>query len=742
MNIANKSIALFSALALLSTASVAENITIERIFSSPSLHGKQPNQLKISPDGKRVTFIQGKTNDYERYDLWQYEIDSGKTSILFDADDLHKGPENLSDEEKARRERQRINGSGILEYTWSKDGKSLLFPLGGDAYFYSLDSGEVKRLLETEEFETDIKLSPQGNYISFIRNQNIFIKNIASGKEKRLTKDGGGAIKNGMAEFAAQEEMGRLTGYWWSPDESHIAYTRVDESPVHEITRSEIYAEKIDLIQQRYPSAGTPNVKIQLGVKSIKSRKTQWIDLGDNEDIYIPRVNWATDASTLTYQWQSRDQQTLSLNRYDIQTKKQSVLLTEQSDTWVNLHDDLYFLNDTEHFLWASERDGFKHLYLYKMDGTLVKQVTQGEWVVDEVKSIDEKNNVVYFTGRVDTPIERHLYKATLKSSSPLDTPIQRLSQRSGFHEINFSKDGSVYIDRFSTANTPNQVSLHNSLGDHLTWLEENAIDDSHPLNDFQDNWIAPTFGTLKTADNATLHYRLYTPKNIQEKRPAIVYLYGGPHAQLVTNSWGGSRGLITQYWVNKGYVVFTIDNRGSANRGTEFENPIFEKMGSIEVQDQVEGVKFLRTLSYVDSDKVGVYGHSYGGYMSLMSMFKAGDYFTAGVSGAPVTDWALYDTHYTERYMGDPTKNVEQYEASSVFPYAKDLKGPLLIYHGMADDNVLFTHSTKLFKHLQDNALPFEVMTYPGKKHGIRGKQTSIHLYSLITDFFDKHFN
>ena len=234
----------------------------------------------------------------------------------------------------------------------------------------------------------------------------------------------------------------------------------------------------------------------------------------------------------------------------------------------------------------------------------------------------------------------------------------------------------------------------------------------------------------------------LVKPVELKGKHPVIVYLYGGPHAQVVNNAWGGNRGLLMQHWVSKGYVVFSIDNRGSNYRGKAFEEPIYKAMGSVEVDDQVSGIKFLHTLPYVDKERIGVYGHSYGGYMTLMSMFKAGDYFKAGVSGAPVTTWRLYDTHYTERYMGNPNTDSDAYEASSVFPYAEGLQGPLLIYHGMADDNVLFTHSTKLYKHLQDAAKPFEVMDYPGKKHSIRGKQTGIHLYHTITNFFDRHFD
>ena len=718
-------------------AMATENLTIERIFDSPALEGSSANNVKVSPDGKRVTFLQGKTTDYERYDLWEYNIATGNTQMLFNSDDLHSGPEALSDEEKARRERMRLSGSGIVNYFWSDDGKALLFPLAGDAYYFRLGDEKAQKILDTDAFETDIRFSPKANFISYVREQNLFIKNIKTQVETQLTFDGKGTIKNAMAEFVAQEEMGRMTGYWWSPDESKIAFTQVDESPVDEITRSEIYADSIKMINQRYPSAGTPNVTVKLAVKDLASGNTQWVDLGKEQDIYLARVNWMKDSQMLTYQWQSRDQKTLELRAFNSQSGKQNTLLTELSNTWVNLNDDLHFLNDQKYFIWASEKSGFKHLYLYKNDGTLVRQLTQGDWVVDEIEAINEKQGLIYFTGRANTPLEQHIYTVSIAGGD-----IKKLSQRSGTHVPSFSDDASVYVDKFSTVNTPWQVSLHQADGKHLAWLNENAIKGSHPLEALQSDWVEPTLDSFVSDDGTELYYRLYKPKKIQGKHPVIVYVYGGPHAQVVTNSWGGNRGLLMQYWANKGYVVFSVDNRGSNYRGKAFEDPLYKKMGSTEVDDQIAGVKFLRKLPYVDPERIGIYGHSYGGYMSLMSMFKAGEYFKAGVAGAPVTDWALYDTHYTERYMGNPKEDEDAYIASSVFPYAKNLTGDLMIYHGMADDNVLFTNSTKLYKHLQDLAIPFESMDYPGKKHSIRGKQTGIHLFHTITNFFDRHFD
>ncbi|MGB0948287.1 DPP IV N-terminal domain-containing protein [Pseudoalteromonas marina] len=717
----------------------AKPLSLERIFDDPSLSGKSPVQLKFSPDGSRVTYLQGKTDDYNRYDLWEYNLEDNTNRVLVDSAELFSGPENLSDEEKARRERQRIFGKGILEYTWSTDGKALLFPLNGDLYYYDLASAKSKKLTNTDAFETDARFSPKGNYVSFIREQNLYALALNSGKEIQLSQDGGGVIKNGMAEFVAQEEMSRMTGYWWSGDETKIAYTRVDESPVKEAIRNEIYADEVKLFNQRYPFTGTDNVKIQLGVVKLNNQHVDWIDLGKDEDIYIARAKWLKDSKTLSYQWQNRSQQTLELRFYDSESKKQKVALTENSDTWINLHFDLVFLKDKKHFVWASERDGFKHLYLYRTNGQLVRQITSGDWAVDSLKGIDEKKGIVYFAGRKDTPLESHLYSAPLFKKGD----SKRITEEGQYHNVVLAKDNKTFIDTSSSVNKPKSAALRKVNGEFITWLEENKLDNSHPLTPYLSNLATPEYGTLKADDGQIMHYRLFKPTNMSagKKHPVIVNVYGGPHAQRVTNSWR-SKNLYFQYMAQQGYVIFQLDNRGSYNRGKKFEDAIYKNLGDVEVSDQIKGVEFLRTLDYVDAKRIGIYGHSYGGYMALMTMFKAGDYFTAGVSGAPVTDWALYDTHYTERYLGHPDTNAKGYEASAVFPYTDGLKGPLMIYHGMADDNVLFTHATKLFKQLQDSEKQFEMMTYPGSKHSLRGKQVQTHLHQTITNFFNRHFD
>ncbi|MCW8999106.1 MAG: S9 family peptidase, partial [Kangiellaceae bacterium] len=714
---------------------LAKKLTIERIYSSPSLSGPSMRGVKISPDGSRVTFLKGKESDYERLDLWEYHISSGETRMLFNSDDLHAGEEVLSDEEKARRERMRLSGSGIVSYLWSKDGKALLFPLGGDVYYYRVGDKKARKLFTTPEFETDVRFSPKANFISYVRNQNLYVFNLKTNQESQITKQGGGHIKMAMAEFVAQEEMDRMTGYWWSEDESKIAFTKVDESPVEEVARSEIYAEEIKTIKQRYPFAGKKNVLIELGVVELATKKVKWVDLGKEKDIYLPRVKWTADSDLLSYQWQSRDQKALKLKTYNWKTQKQKTLLTEKSDTWINLHNDLRFLKNKKEFIWASERDGFKHLYLFDMSGKKLKQLTQGDWVVKYIANLDEKNGKLYFTGTKESPLETHLYSTDLNDAS-----TTKITQNEGSYSIVFSKDSQSYIAYFSSPTTPMQVSLHDSKGKRIAWLNENKIDKNHPLSDYVKDFITPEFGSFKNEDNIELYYRLFKPTNFDPKKkyPVLVYLYGGPRAQMVTKRWGR---YFPQYMAQNGYVVFTVDNRGSNYRGKKFEDPVYRAMGGVEVEDQISGVKFLHQFPWVDKDKVGVHGHSYGGYMTLMSMFKAPEYFKAGVSGAPVTDWALYDTHYTERYMGTPENDKQAYEKSSVFPYATNLSGPLLIYHGMADDNVLFKNSTKLYKLLQDNNIQFYVMDYPGKKHSIRGKKTQMHRANMIKSFFDMHF-
>jgi dipeptidyl-peptidase-4 len=660
---------------------------------------------------------------------------------------LAPAAEQLSDEERGRRERQRTAAlSGILEYSFAPSGRALLFPLDGRLYYYDLakPAGEaVLQITHSEGFATDATISPRGRYVAYVRNQNLYAYELAGGTEKALTSDGGGPIKNGMAEFVAQEEMDRSTGYWWAPDDRHVAFARVDESPVKIVQRFEIAADNVSTFAQRYPAAGGANVLIRIGVADVSTGVITWIDLGPEKDIYLARVNWLPDGKSIAIQRQSRDQRRLDLIFANIATGESHVVLTETSSTWIELNDELTFLGKSAEFVWESARDGFQHLYLYGYDGRLKRQLTAGPWNVDDfraraIKGIDEKRRLIYFTATEKSPVERQLYRTSLDTQDP--RAVSRVSREDGVHAVTMSRDTRVYVDNFTSSAQPPQVSLRAAAGRLIAYLSENRLDQQHPDAPYLAENAIPEFGSLAAADGQALQYRLFKPAHFDSTKryPAIVEVYGGPSVQRVLDNWTGNS--FTQILTRAGYLVFQLDNRGSGFRGAAFQAPIHDRLGDIEVADQVLGARWLGSQPYVDPTRIGVWGWSYGGYMTLMLMFKAPEVFRAGVSGAPVTDWTLYDTHYTERYLGRPSDNPAGYEASSVLPYAKDLRGKLLIIHGMADDNVLFLNSTKLYRRLQDLGLPFDVMVYPGAKHGLIRQHDGRHAYAMILRFFNEN--
>jgi dipeptidyl-peptidase-4 len=725
-------------------------LTLEAITGDAPLSGPTLLKPQIAPDGSRVTFLRGKDRDRNRLDLWAFDVASGKAALLVDSSDVLPGEEVLSDEEKARRERQRTAAlSGIVDYQWSPDGASLLFPLGGELFLYDLakasstGSGKtaVRKLTTGRGFATDPKVSPKGGFVSFIRARNLWVIDLAGGEEIQLTTDGSDTIGNGVAEFVADEEMDRHTGYWWAPDDSAIAFARIDEAQVPIQKRYEVYPDRTEVVEQRYPAAGETNVTIQLAtIAPRRDAKPQWIDLGGNPDIYLTRVDWR-DPQHLSFQRQSRDQRRLELIEVELASNEQRTLITETSKTWVPLHNDLRFLKDGR-FVWASERSGFEHLYLASGNGKTLTPLTRGDWPVDALLAVDEANGLVYFSagrtpdGKADAR-QSHLHAVPLTGGR-----IRTLSTEPGMHSASFARNASVYVDSWSNARTPPQIALHRADGSFVAKLVDNdPTRPGHPYAKYLGAHRPVEFGTLTAADGSTpLHYGLIKPAGFDptKRYPVMVYVYGGPAAQTVTDSWPG-RGdhFFNQYMAQQGYVVFTVDNRGTPRRGAAFGGALYAKQGTVEVDDQRKAVEWLRAQPWVDGKHIGVYGWSNGGYMTLMLLGKAADDYACGVAGAPVTDWALYDTHYTERYMDLPAANVDGYREASVFTHVGGIKpNALLLIHGMADDNVLFSNSTKLMSTLQKQATPFELMTYPGAKHGLRGADL-LHRYRLTESFF-----
>ena len=756
--------------ALMETETLTEapdSLPLERIYASPSLSGPVARMVKYSPDGRRVTFLKSRPDEQNRFDLWQYDLATGEQNMLVDSRLLEPAPVELSEEEKALRERKRIAGSaGIVDYSWGT-ADTILVPLGGDLHLITLsgDGPSAKQLTDTDAFEYDARVSPKGHYVSFVRDGALYAIELATGTESRLSPESqpDKAISYGVAEFVAQEEMHRFTGYWWSPDERYVAFTEVDESNVDIIPRFDIAADTVTVIEQRYPRAGRPNAKVALYVNDLESGRTDRIYQA-GPDNYLTRVNWTGES--LWFQTVDRDQTEIRYNRTDSLPWRVWSPYTEHNDVWVNLSNDFFELKDGR-ILLTTEEGGFRHAVTIPAAGigeTLV--VTPADQVVASVAGLSPDGHTLYFTGYADTVLERHLYAMPIPEPQDenADGPKQlpgshcvdvmpmsarltkqctapvRITEAGKTWDVTVSPDGQSFVGTSSSPAQPPQTGLYRMDGSLIAWIEENALSKGHPYARYLPDHVVPEFGTLKAEDGQDLHYSILKPPGFDASRkyPVIVEVYGGPHAQTVERKWGS---LSDQYLARHGYIVFRLDNRGSDHRGRKFENVIYRRTGGPEVRDQLIGVDWLKSQPFVDGNHIAIQGWSYGGYMTLMTLLQAPQgTFAAAAAGAPVTDWRLYDTFYTERYMDTPEDNPDGYEASSVFPHAGNLNSPLLLMHGMADDNVTFDNTTRLMALLQERGKLFELMTYPGQRHGIRGEALQTHLMRTRINFLDRH--
>ncbi|NNC48079.1 MAG: prolyl oligopeptidase family serine peptidase [Sphingomonas sp.] len=717
---------------VVTTPAMAEDLTLEAVFGSPSLDGPSPRAMKLSPDGTLLTMLRPREDDRERYDLWALDTSSGEWRMLVDSEEVGTGAE-LSEAEKMQRERARIGSlKGIVAYDWAPDGQSLLVPLDGDLYLAGRD-GSVQRLTDTAEGELNPTISPKGGYVSFVRDRRLYVGALGEEPQPITPIEDNENVYWGEAEFVAQEEMDRDTGYWWSPNDDKIAVLRFDESPVQIVTRTSIGAESTSSFDQRYPLAGTENVLNELWIVTAVDGTRVKVDLGDETDIYIPRVDWSPDGQTLYVQRQNRAQTALDLFAVDPATGTAELLFTEKAAErhWINLTNNYRFLKNGG-TLWWSERDGFGHLYLGGPGSW--RQLTSGNWAVDELQGLDEHNSIVYFTGNKDGVLETHLYR--LDYSNPDAQPV-RLTELGYSHGVSMDKKATRAIITRSAPGQPPQHYLADTGGNRIAWIEENALDADHPYAPYLDSHEASRFGTIKTPDGTTLHYQMILPAGMEDGKryPVFMQHYGGPLAQTVRNGWTGA---LRQWIVDQGYIFFQLDNRGSANRGVAFEQPLWRAMGGIEVRDQKLGADWLKTLDYVDANRIATYGWSYGGYMSLKMLAADPGTYAAAIAGAPVSKWELYDTHYTERYMGDPREVQDAYDAASTFDGFEKIEDPLLLIHGMSDDNVVLDNSTAMAAALQKEAIPFEMMLYPGQTHRVEGPGISVHLWTTIMDFLD----
>jgi dipeptidyl-peptidase-4 len=711
----------------------AEKLTPERVFSAPDLSGPRARGVNLSPDGAMVTYLRAKTDDPRITDLWAADVAGGEPRLLIDARALLPKDKVLSEAEKSRRERMGVQTHGVVAYDWDEEGRFILVPVEGDLWLWSRADGKVTRLTDTPQDEIDAKVSPKGGFVSFVRDDNLYVMPSGGGAERALTTDGTELVSWATAEFIAQEELARETGYWWSPDEQHIALAHVDESGVDVVERPDIGATGATIVRQRYPRVGRPNAKVELYVADVATGARTKVDLGPDADIYLARVDWAKDGRTLYVQRLSRDQRRLDLLAADPATGATHVVLTETSPHWVALTNDMRPLKDGT-FLWSSERSGYRHLYLYKANGKLVRQVTRGAWPVEALEGVDEVQGTLLFSAFKDNPTETRIWSVSYRK--PVEP--RPVTSAGGWWSVKVAKSGAAFAGTYEDPKTPPQTGLYRADGTRVRWIEENRLAEGHPYLPYAGRLPTPTYGKIKAADGQDLWWSLRTPPGFDpaKKYPVIVEVYGGPAGAMTRKVWFNPT---DQLYLEAGFVLFTLDNRGTPNRSVAFKTAIDRRLGQLEVDDQIAGVTYLKSLAFVDPARIGVTGWSNGGYMTLLLLTAPNSPYAAGVAGAPPTDWTLYDTGYTERYMGTLKDNAAGYAASEVTARLGRMKpDALLLIHGMADDNVTFDNSTRLMAALQARAIGFEMMLYPGLRHRAGWTQANLlHRTRASLDFF-----
>jgi dipeptidyl-peptidase-4 len=667
------------------------------------------------------------------------DIETGERSVLAEPPGS-TDEKRLSLEEQLRRERLRLRAVGITSYAWSRVGSRALVPYAGGIWCLDEPGAALREVVAAADHPAiDATFSRDGSQIGFVRDAEVYVVAGDGGDAVQVTSGARGTGRtNGLAEYVAQEEMARYRGFWWSPDGARVAFQEADEThiPVYRIMHQGkdglgAGAEE----DHRYPFAGEPNARVRLGVvPSDGSGDAVWMDLGDDDDVYLARVDWFPDG-TLAVQMLNRAQTELRLLRCDPDTGASTVLLRETSDVWVNLHNCFRALENGTGvceggFLWASERTGFRHLELRARDGSLIRVLTAGDWMVDGLSGVDEKAGIVYFTGTRDGATEGHLYAVPMSGGD-----VRCITPETGLHVVALDGDCRWYVDRHHALDRPISVVVRQLADGELL----------HALHETSDARIAelglepPELVTIRSRDGAELQGALYRPPVGEGPWPVVISVYGGPHAQRVVNGWDMTVDMRAQSLRRQGYVVFVLDNRGAARRGLAFEGAIRWKMGDLEVRDQVDGVRWLVEQGIGDPEHVGIYGWSYGGYMSLMCLARAPETFHAAVSGAPVTHWDGYDTCYTERYMGTPQTNPDGYADGAVMAHVDGIQGRLMLVHGLIDENVHFRHTARLVNALIKARKPYELLLFPDERHMPRGEADRVYMEERIQAFLEE---
>ena len=697
-------------------------ITLDDIFPNKVYKPAGIGAVQWRKDESAYTFVKF-NKESKSVEIYEHNIASGVETPLVEASSL------------------KVEGSdkpvALSNYKWSPDEKYIMITgvlparalkSGGSFYIYDATSKNIIRSVESEKEQENIEFSPDGKLVSFVRDNNLFVFDIEKNSTTQLTFDGSETVLNGHFDWVYEEEFSIIRAYEWAPDSKSIAFWNMDisQEPKFNITRYDSLYLNIDTM--RYPKAGGKNAIVKIGVVNVNSTEINWMDIGTETDIYIPRIKYTMNPNELSIQRLDRKQQNLELLLADSKTGKTRTILTEHDNEWIDIEDDLTFLKNGKSLLWTSEESGYKHIYLYPLGKGEIRQITKGNWEVDKIKYIDETTSTIYYTSKERGAVYNDLYSIKFDG-----TGKTLLTDAQGSHSITFTPAGKYFLDTYSNSNTPASINLYSAKNELVAELVKPDIS-------FRDKYEVGQSELFQftTSDGVALNAAMIKPADFDssKKYPVLFYNYSGPGSQTVKDEWSYSNFSFHQVMASSGYIIFMLDNRGTGGRGTEFKHIVYKKLGDWETNDLKEGAKYLSTLPYVDSKRIGIWGWSYGGYISALTLLKDADYFKAAVSVAPVTSWRYYDNIYTERYMSLPDLNPEGYESSAVLNYVDKLKGKLLLIHGTADDNVHFQNSVKFVDLLIASNKQFSTMFYPGKDHGIYGGKTRQQLFTLITKF------
>jgi len=700
-----------------------KEFSIQEIFSSSKFFSKSLRMAKWLPNENKLSYLETDPNS-RLQKIILFDPTKKTKQILVSTDDLFL-------EEK----KEKVS---IFNYEISPTKNKILFTgilparrlkSGGDIFIYDL----VQKKLEKTPIEgssLNVKFSPNGKLIGYVLNNNIFIYDLESKTIKQLTFDGSEVILNGHFDWAYEEEFSIIDGWQFSPDCEYIAFWRLDQSRVPEIDIQQFDSLYFNSIKMRYPKAGGNISQVKIGVVNIKTGELKYFEYNE-KDIYIPRIYWTSRKNELAILKLNRLQTEMSLDLWDISVESKKTIYNEKDTVWIDIEDfQIFFLSDRQNIILTSEKEEFNNIYILDYEGKRIKRITSNEWNLNSIVSIDEKNKIIYFLSGLGDPTSQYLCKIDFEGKK-----YNKLINIEGTTFATPSFDSKYFYIVNSSSSRPSQIILANQKGEIIETFIDNK-DLIQTLSEYKFN--EQQFLKFKTSDGETLYCSIIYPPNFDttKKYPVLVYNYSGPGSQIARNIWGGSQYLWHQMLAQKGYIIFSLDNRGTGARGKSFKTIVYKNLGKYEINDLLEGCKFLKKLNYVDSSRIGIWGWSYGGYISALAMTKAYDYFKIGISVAPVTDWKFYDAIYTERYMSLPDLNPEGYKESSVLNKASQLKGKLYLIHGDADDNVHLQNTMALVRELIKANKQFNLMIYPGRDHSIAGDNARLHLFQLITDF------